>query len=294
MHGEEMNLPSNMLLNTHPTGNTDVDTMLQSLRQSLERATQYLQESQQVQERNANRHRRDVQFSVGDYVWLSTENLHQRHGTRKLHPRYIGPFRITRSLENGTYELNRTGALANTRIHNRFHVSKLRPFSQFDRFTREENEYPPVSEWEQDSRLVFEVDHIVAHRVYYGKYQYLVRWYGYSEEHDSWEPLDKLRDTARDRVAHYHVITKLPLAVLDDTQSQTSSSARSTGARRTNTQRSRAPRTNKHDTASPSSAAPRANTTAARTRSQTQHITMIQTSYVNDTRMATLMAALHL
>ncbi|KIL59510.1 hypothetical protein M378DRAFT_33370, partial [Amanita muscaria Koide BX008] len=46
---------------------------------------------------HANRSRRKADFDDGDLVYLSTKNLQLPKGhARKLCPKYIGPFKITR------------------------------------------------------------------------------------------------------------------------------------------------------------------------------------------------------
>ncbi|TFK78874.1 hypothetical protein K466DRAFT_465631, partial [Polyporus arcularius HHB13444] len=45
----------------------------------------------------ANKHRRPAPFKAGDLVYLSTKNLAVPTGrARKLVPKFIGPFQITR------------------------------------------------------------------------------------------------------------------------------------------------------------------------------------------------------
>jgi hypothetical protein len=44
--------------------------------------------------RVANRARRDLSFSTGDRVWLSTRNLPLKIGTRKLAAIWAGPYRV--------------------------------------------------------------------------------------------------------------------------------------------------------------------------------------------------------
>ncbi|KAI2666750.1 Transposon Tf2-8 polyprotein [Labeo rohita] len=44
-------------------------------------------------------------YQPGDLVWLSTRDLRLRLPCRKLSPRYIGPFRILRQINNVTYQL---------------------------------------------------------------------------------------------------------------------------------------------------------------------------------------------
>lgn len=214
MYGQEMAKPSNLMLHSD-VGNRDVHEMLQQLSHALDTARQSLLDAQAQQERYANARRRDVQYKVGDHVWLSTENLRLLHGTRKLSARYTGPFRITHVLGNDNYKLHRHGPLEDKRIDNTFHTSKLRPFAQFDRFVRDEHEYPPVGDWMQDGTVIFEVDHIVAHRVVRNELQYKVRWYGYDPIHDSWEPLEALKDSSMEKILYYHLATGTDLTMLN-------------------------------------------------------------------------------
>ncbi|KAI2649864.1 Transposon Tf2-11 polyprotein [Labeo rohita] len=51
------------------------------------------------------RRRAAPHFQPGDLVWLSTRDLRLRLPCRKLSPRYIGPFRILRQINDVTYQL---------------------------------------------------------------------------------------------------------------------------------------------------------------------------------------------
>jgi hypothetical protein len=83
----------------------------------------------------ANRHRSEEKpFEVGDLAYLSTANLNlPKRRARKLAPKYIGPFRVTKALpDSSNYELELSEELKARRIHPRFHVSLLRPFEPND------------------------------------------------------------------------------------------------------------------------------------------------------------------
>uniref|UniRef100_A0A669EY60 Tf2-1-like SH3-like domain-containing protein n=1 Tax=Oreochromis niloticus TaxID=8128 RepID=A0A669EY60_ORENI len=59
----------------------------------------------------------------GDCVWLSTRHLRLRTESRKLTPRFIGPYEITARLNPVTYRLRLLSAM---KVHPVFHVSQLK------------------------------------------------------------------------------------------------------------------------------------------------------------------------
>ena len=80
------------------------------------------------QTRSANRKRREEPFKEGDLVYLSTQNMSFPKGlARKLVPKFIGPYPITRDHANHTFTVNLPDSLKARGIHPTFHASKLRP-----------------------------------------------------------------------------------------------------------------------------------------------------------------------
>ena len=75
--------------------------------------------------RQANKHRRDIRFVVGDLVWLKTANLSLPASLRKkLAPRWVGPFPATQVISATSYKLDLPPAW---RLHPVFHVLLLKP-----------------------------------------------------------------------------------------------------------------------------------------------------------------------
>ena len=71
----------------------------------------------------ANRHRRDIAFTVGQRVWLSTKHLPLRVASRKLAALWSGPYDVLECIGPVAYKLD---IPATWNIHNVFHVSQLK------------------------------------------------------------------------------------------------------------------------------------------------------------------------
>ena len=85
--------------------------------------------AQDRQKSYADNHRRDLEFEVGDMVFLRISPWKGvlRFGKRgKLSPRYIGPYRIVERIGEVAYRLELPSDL--DRIHDVFHVSMLRKY----------------------------------------------------------------------------------------------------------------------------------------------------------------------
>lgn len=76
----------------------------------------------------ANRKRIQAKFKEGDLVYLSTKNISMPKGrARKLAPKYLGPFPITKVVKEGaTYQLGLSDELAKRGMNRTFHASLLR------------------------------------------------------------------------------------------------------------------------------------------------------------------------
>lgn len=165
--------------------------MAEELTQRLRRAKSHLEAAQQRAEAYENAGRRQATFEVGQQVLLNTRNLRPKQGvSRKLLPKWTGPFRVSRLIGNAAVELELPPAW---RIHNVFHVSLTKPYRA------DGSAQPPAAiEW-ADGEPVYEVERLLDHReVREGRKrltEYLVKWKGCSPEHNSWEPEAHLSDS---------------------------------------------------------------------------------------------------
>jgi hypothetical protein len=72
-----------------------------------------------------NKHRKEISFNVGDLVLLDSRNIKLAStATKKLQPRYLGPFKILKRVGRVSYKL----ALPRQTVHPVFHVSLLKAY----------------------------------------------------------------------------------------------------------------------------------------------------------------------
>jgi hypothetical protein len=132
---------------------------------------------------NADRHRRDVTLEVGQSVLLNAKNIHLRHqGTRKLLPRWLGPFKVLERVGPVAYRLELPASLP---VHPVFHVSLLQTYRSDGRTQ------PPPPPAEVDGAVEYEVEELLHHRITgtkRPKRMFLVKWKGFGPENSTWEP----------------------------------------------------------------------------------------------------------
>jgi hypothetical protein len=101
----------------------------------------------------------------------------------KFYPRFIGPFPIVQARPSSSnYKLQLPPEY---KIHNVFHVSRLRPHVPNDPIlfpNREPPRPPPVIEGSDE----YEIKRIIDHRDTRQGRQYKVHWLGYPNSDDSW------------------------------------------------------------------------------------------------------------
>jgi len=88
-----------------------------------------LQASQSRQKAYVDRRRRPLEFEAGEHVFLRvtrTTSVGRVIRSRKLSPKFLGPYQILRRIEPVAYEIALPPQLAN--LHPIFHVSQQRKY----------------------------------------------------------------------------------------------------------------------------------------------------------------------
>lgn len=171
-----------------------VRAFAQRMKEAIMRAHDCIIDARVKQTRQANRHRRVAPFIAGDFVYLSTKNLSLPPGSsRKLAPRYIGPFEIERVIVDGSsFKLKLPRDLLARGINPVFHASLLRVFRENDDSRFPGRQLHQLLGFRSSSKT-WAVTEILDH---YGTGKDLlfeVRW---NTGHVTWERLRELRNLA--------------------------------------------------------------------------------------------------
>ncbi|KAJ1571697.1 hypothetical protein NDA11_002284 [Ustilago hordei] len=161
----------------------------------------YLQEQiREAQRRTVdqyNRKHKDIEFKVGDMVYINRRNWKTRRPTPKLDTRFAGPYPVQERVGRRAYRITLP---ANLRVHDVFHVSMLEPAKTSSLPHRTDQPTIPSL---PDEDLDFEVEALIDKRSFNGTTEYKVLWRGYSEEAASWEPVENLN--CPDLIQEYEV-----------------------------------------------------------------------------------------
>jgi hypothetical protein len=127
-----------------------------------------------------------IPYCAGDRVWLEARNLTTTHPSAKLAPKRYGPFLVTAAISRTSFRLKLP---PQWKIHNVFHASLLTPYKE----TPEHGpNFPEPSPDLIDGEPEWEVEQVLNARRQCNQLQYMVRWKGFSEAHDSWEPANNI------------------------------------------------------------------------------------------------------
>jgi transposase InsO family protein len=141
------------------------------------------------------------QLKEGDKVYLHTKNLRTKRPSKGLDNVKVGPFLISKRNGPVTYTLELP---PDAKVHPRFHINLLEPADP---------RTPLQKTWhhELEEENEFEVERIINHRGSNHNKEYLVKWLGYDNNENTWEPETNLTN-CRQLLATYrnHSLPRTP------------------------------------------------------------------------------------
>lgn len=169
-----------------------LNSLFSALESTLQQVKDMLKAAQDRQRTYSDQHRLSHTFESGQKVLLSTRNLRFQVGVKKTTPKFIGPFTISAMVGKNAARLDLPQAYR--RIHPVFHVSLLRPYKEGP------GALIPPTPTLVDGEPWYEVEAVLARRIRKSGRktirEFLIKWKGYDESHNSWEPESNLSESA--------------------------------------------------------------------------------------------------
>ena len=135
-----------------------------------------IQQAQERQKKQADRHRREIDFGVGDKVWVTTKEWRTGRPSKKLDSQMEGPYRVLEKVGNA-YRLELPPAI---KVHPVIATSRLRKAAD-DPVPGQHPEPPPPIEVNGEAE--WEVERILASRLLRKRtLQYKAKWIGYDTD----------------------------------------------------------------------------------------------------------------
>ena len=170
---------------------SSTDDHVQRCRRIWEKTRDALLSSGARSSRAANRRRVPApEYRPGQMVYLKAKNLPVPGTSKKLAPRFVGPFPIDCLVNPVSVKLSLPPSM---HVHPVFHVSQIKPALESPH-SPPDSAPPPPPLVLGDGDLAWEINKVMDVRRYGRGFQYLVDWVGYRPEDRSWVPRSYFAD----------------------------------------------------------------------------------------------------
>lgn len=198
-HGRHPHVPLSLITPQPLTYNPTATAFARHMQGVLAAAREAMEAAVEKQVLHANRRRRHMEFKVGDDVMLATADLKLKSPgqSKKLLPRYLGPFKVVKVVNRNAYELDLPQTLEG--MHPVINVSRLLPYRASDpaRFPgRTDPRRPmPTLDTGEDAGEVEAILDKCRVKAPNGRLQtwYLVKWLGDPVTEALWKPAAHLK-----------------------------------------------------------------------------------------------------
>ncbi|TYK05651.1 Retrotransposable element Tf2 [Cucumis melo var. makuwa] len=191
------------------SNNNSVEQLLKERDLVISALKENLIMTQNRMKKQADLHRRELKFKVGDEVYLKLRPYRQRSLARKrcenLAPKFYGAYRIVEEIGEVAYRLNLPPEAI---IHNVFHVSQLKLKLGNSHLVQH---VPPALTEEFELQVEHEAVLGIRWNTDIGANEWLIKWKGLSDSEATWEPLEAMNQ----QYPSFHLEDKVPLGNIE-------------------------------------------------------------------------------
>lgn len=164
------------------------------MRTIQEEAEAALRKSKELMKKYYDKNKKlSKEYQAGDKVWI--EDLDTDRPTKKLADKRVGPYEVVSKIGQAAYKCHLPGS---SHLHPVFHESRLTPYIEPPPHRQEERPPPEII----GNAPEYEVEEVLGKRRVGRGWQFLVKWKGYPNADNTWEPQRNL-ENAKDAVADF-------------------------------------------------------------------------------------------
>jgi len=166
---------------------------------------QNVKHAQDLQTKYYNAKHKSVILKHGDFIWLNSSNISTTRPSKKLNWKRLGPFKVVKRIGLQAYKLALPASMCY--IHDTLHISLLDPVKSTPIPPHGLPAAPPAA-YIKDNQEYFKVQDILNSRRTRNRLEYLIKWKGYPDSDNSWEPSSYVSSRGLVKIFHRRHPTK--------------------------------------------------------------------------------------